>query len=122
MLFAETPDGVVALLITLAGLVGGAGVWLAAYLAGRRKENRDNLKEDEATIVGHQEKLIARLSRELDEMRAKVEAQNKLTSRLIAHMSYLEGIMSAKGIKFRRFAEEPGDAGTFETADAEERE
>jgi hypothetical protein len=107
VLFAETSDGGVALLVTLSSIISGAAVWVANYLAAGRKEKRANDKEDEASIVSHLEKLVERQGRELDELRKRADAQNKKTSRLIAHMGYLEGIMSAKGIKFRPFSEEP---------------
>lgn len=107
LLFAETSDGAVAILTVIGTMVGGAAVWMASYFAGRRKERRTELKEDERGIVSHQEKLITRLSQEIDVLRGRVDAQNTKTSRLIAHMSYLEGIMVALKIDFRPYVPEP---------------
>lgn len=105
-LFAESSEGAIAVLMALSSVLGGAILWLANYLSGRRKERRAELKEDEKGIVDHQNQLIQRLSREIEDLRARADNQTLKLTRLIAHMSYLEGIMAAKGIKFRPYRDD----------------
>ena len=107
-LLAEVPDWA----IFASSTFGAAVVWLASYLATRRKESRQERKEDEKGIVDHQAQLISRLTKQVDELTARLDHQNAKLNTVLAHMGYLEGIMTAKGIEFRKYIED----GTAETA------
>lgn len=99
-LFAEMPDWIP----WLAATAGGAAVWLATWLTTRRKELRAEEKEDEKGIVKHQGETIERLSRELEDVRNRCEKQGNLIGRMLGHIGYLEGLMTAKGgMEFKRF-------------------
>lgn len=113
MLFAESSEGGIAVLMALSTVVGVAITWLANYFTGRRKEKRAELKEDEKGIVEHQTGLIKRQGQEITELRGRADRQSDKTERLISHIGYLEGLMFAKGIKFQRYTDEP----TGETVD-----
>lgn len=99
-LFAEVPDWVP----WLSTAAGSAIVWAATWFATRRKEKRAEDKEDEKGIVAHQGETIKRLSHELDEVRVRCDKQGALIGRMLGHIGYLEGLMTAKGgMEFKRF-------------------
>lgn len=102
-LFAETSDGGVAALVTLATLLSGGVVWLANYLNQKHKQSREERKEDEKSIVDHYIALNARIDRENDLLRQEIESVRVGLTSAISHVRYLEGIMESKSIPFRPF-------------------
>lgn len=98
-LFAEMPDWVP----WLAATAGGAIVWAATWFANRDRQKRADQKDDEKGIVEHQGETIERLSRELGDVRVKCDKQGTLIGRMLGQIGYLEGIMTAKGMEFKRF-------------------
>ena len=100
LLFAAMPDWVP----WLAATAGGAIVWAANWLTNRARQKRADAKDDEKGIVEHQGSTIERLSRELDDVRVRCEKQGTLIGRMLGHIGYLEGLMTAKGgMEFKRF-------------------
>lgn len=98
-LFAEVPDWVVFIIATL----GPAIAWGATWFAGHRSRQRSEHKEDQKGIVDHQEALIKRQGEEITKLNQRADNHDHLIQRLLQHVGYLEGIMTAKGEKFRPF-------------------
>lgn len=122
----QSPDGgVVALAMTIGTAVGGAVVWIAKMWmdwkerqrkekledAQREREDEDRERHERATkektIVDHLTTLTDRLEKENMELQKEMADVRKELTRVTAHVMYLEGVMEAKNIKFRRFGPPP---------------
>lgn len=102
-LFAvEASDGSIAIIVTLSGMVGAAGVWVANWLSGRHDKRRAEKKEDEKTIVDHLKEVEERCNQENRELKLDIKHTNKRLLAVMNHLMYLEGILESKGIRFRR--------------------
>lgn len=100
-LFAALENETVAALLALAIPLGGGVAWLAGYLSSRRKELRSEKKEDEKTIVDHQDAVIQRLDKEATDQRIELKQIRDLLTKMTGHLRYLEGVMESRGIPFR---------------------
>jgi hypothetical protein len=83
--------------------VSGAVVWLWTQARDWRAMRRREAKEDEKTIVDHLQVVVSRLEAECASLRLADSEKQRLLTRAIGHLTYLEGLMEARGIPFRPF-------------------
>ena len=123
---STSPDGgLIALATSVGGAVGGAVVWVMKMWGDWKKRKREEELEDaqrerededrerqekavkEKTIVDHLTALTGRLEKEDADLQKEMAEVRRELTRVTAHVMYLEGVMEAKNIKFRRFGPPP---------------
>lgn len=130
-IFAEADNVTVGVITSfLTAVVGGAAAWLWTVwkesddrkqkrkdkdeLAAAAREKEEQAREDkgEETIIGHQQRLIERMAREIAALQAEAKSARQLVVTLTGHVMYLEGVMEAKNMKFRRLELPIGEVGS----------
>lgn len=125
ILFAESNDGMVAVFVTISGLVSGGIVWLANYYTNLRKERRKEDTDDEETALNRLNTLLlrvdndrkeciaenAKIRKEIEELREKRVQDIALIERAISWIKYLEYHLERSNIPHPKWVDLAGGSG-----------